>query len=143
MSVILSVRFFGGIRGSWLRPHKAMKNQIIRTLIFQYILGGIYLLGTGLWDISVTFSALVGCVAGWAPGTWFGVRMLRTAENDDAMQWLGYAYRSEFGKWVLTGAIFALAFTSDYDWDPEFLFAGFALVLLSGWIAPLAIGGNE
>jgi len=120
-----------------------MKSQIIRTLVFQYILGGIYLLGTGLWDISVAFSALVGCVAGLVPGTWFGVRMLRTAENDDAMRWLGYAYRSEFGKWVLTGAIFALAFTSGYDWDPEFLFAGFTLVLLSGWLAPLVIGGNE
>lgn len=120
-----------------------MKDQIIRTLIFQYILGGSYLLGTSLWDSSVAFSALVGCVAGLAPGTWFSVRMLRAAENNNAAQWLGYALRSEFGKWVLTGVIFALAFTSEYDWDPEFLFAGFALILLSGRVAPLVIKGNE
>ena len=120
-----------------------MKDQILKALIFQYILGGIYLLGTGLWDISVTSSALVGCVAGLAPATWFGIRMLRTADNNDAKQWLGYALRSELGKWVLMGAIFAIAFTSEYDWDPEFLFAGFVLILLSGWIAPLLIKGNK
>lgn len=119
-----------------------MKNQILRTLIFQYILGGIYLLGTGLWDSSVTISALVGSVAGLAPATWFSIRMLRAGDSNDAKQWLGYALRSEFGKWLLMGAIFALAFTAEYDWDPEFLFAGFVIVLLSGWIAPLVIKGT-
>lgn len=119
-----------------------MKNQIIRTLIFQYILGGIYLLSTGLWDISVTLSALVGCVAGLAPNTWFSIRMLRAAENNNAMQWLGYAYRSEIGKWVLMGAVFVLAFSADYDWDPGYMFAGFVLIILSGLVAPLLIKGN-
>ena len=120
-----------------------MKNQIIRTLIFQYILGGIYLLGTGLWDSAVAFSALVGCVAGLLPSTWFSFRMLRAANNDDAGQFLGYALRSELGKWVLMGAVFAIAFNTERDWDPEFLFAGFILVLLAGWVAPLVIKGNE
>ena len=119
-----------------------MKNQVVKTLIFQYILGGIYLLGTGLWDMSVTLSALVGCVAGLAPATWFSIRMLRTADNNDAQQWLGYALRSELGKWILMGAIFAIAFTTKNDWDAEFLFAGFVLILLSGWIAPLVIKGT-
>ena len=119
-----------------------MKNQIVKALIFQYILGGIYLLGTGLWDSSVTLSALVGCVAGLAPATWFSIRMLRTMDNNDAQQFLGYALRSELGKWVLMAAIFAIAFTAEYDWDPRFLFAGFVLILLSGWIAPLVIKGT-
>lgn len=119
-----------------------MKNQVVKILVFQYILGGIYLLGTGLWDTSVTPSALLGCVAGLAPATWFSIRMLRTVDNNDATRLLGYAYRSEIGKWFLMGAIFALAFTTEYDWDPEFLFAGFVLILLSGLIAPLVIKGN-
>ena len=119
-----------------------MKNQIVKVLIFQYVLGGIYLLGTGLWDNAVTSSALVGCVAGLAPATWFSFRMLRTEDNNDAQQFLGYALRSEIGKWVLMGAIFAIAFTTKDDWDPGFLFAGFVLILLSGWIAPLVIKGT-
>ena len=119
-----------------------MKNQIITTLVLQYILGGIFLITTGLWDMSVMFSALVGCMAGLVPSTYFSIRMVQAAENNNALQWLGYAYRAELGKWVMTGMIFALAFNADHDWNPVYLFAGFVLILLSGWVAPLVIKGN-
>ncbi len=120
-----------------------MKNQIIRTLILQYILGVIYLTGTGLWDTALWPSALVGCVAALLPKTYFGLRMLRaTEQNKDAAQWLGYAYRSEIGKWVIMGAVFAIAFTSNYPWDPVVLFAGFIVIQLSGRVVPLVIKGN-
>ena len=120
-----------------------MKNQIIRTLILQYILGGIYLIGTGLWDTAVMLSALVGCMAALVPKTYFGIRMLRATEQEqDAARWLGYAYRSEVGKWVILGSIFALAFTSGYPWDPVILFVGFVLIQLSGRVVPLVIKGN-
>ena len=110
-----------------------MKNQIIRILILQYILGATYLLGTGLWDMTVIPSALTGCVAALIPKTYFDIRMLRTMKNNSALQWLGYAYRSEIGKWVIMSVIFLLAFTSDYPWDPVVLFAGFVLIQVSGW----------
>jgi len=55
---------------------------------------------------------------------------------------LGYAYRSEIGKWVILGAIFMVAFSTDYPWDPIVLFAGFVLIQLSGWLAPIVIKGN-
>ncbi len=120
-----------------------MKNQIIKTLILQYVLGVAYLLGAGLWDSAVIFSALVGCAAALVPKTYFGLRMLRDSEQEkDARSWLGYAYRSEIGKWVIMGAIFAAAFTTDYPWDPVILFVGFVLIQLSGRIAPLVIKGN-
>ena len=120
-----------------------MKNQIIRTLILQYTLGVIYLTGAGLWDAAVIPSALVGCVAALLPKTYLGLRMLRASEqNNDAAQWLGYAYRSEIGMWVITGAIFAIAFTSKYPWDPVILFAGFILIQLSGRVVPLVTKGN-
>ena len=120
-----------------------MKNQIIRILVLQYVLGVIYLVGSGLWDIAVIPSALVGCLAALVPKTFFSFRMLQAAENNnDAVQWLGYAYRSEIGKWVILGMIFLLAFTSGYPWDPVFLFAGFVLVQFSGWFIPFVIKGN-
>ncbi len=120
-----------------------MKNQIIKTLVLQYILGVVYLTGTSLWDNAVSLSALVGCVASLVPKTYFDLRMLRATENNnDAAQWLGYAYRSEIGKWVIMGSIFALAFTSEHPWDPVVLFAGFVLMQFSGWIAPFVIKGN-
>ena len=123
-----------------------MKNQIIKTLVLQYVLGvtylagtGLYLAGPGLWDVSATMSALVGCVAGLLPKTYFDLRMSRDAGDKNAAQWLGYAYRSEIGKWVIMGAIFMLAFSMDYPWDPVVLFAGFVLIQLSGWLAPFVM----
>ena len=119
-----------------------MKNQIKKTLILQYILGGIYLISVALWDKTVLFSALVGCMAALIPNTYFSIRMLRATKNNNAPQWLGYAYRSEIGKWVIMSAIFLLAFTTDYPWDPVILFAGFVLIQISGWFTPFVIKGN-
>ena len=120
-----------------------MKNQIIRTLVLQYVLGVIYLIGTGLWDAAALLSALAGCLAALLPKTYFGTRMILATENNkDAVQWLGYAYRSEIGKWVIMALIFWLTFTTDYPWDPVVLFAGFVAIQLSGWLAPFVIKGN-
>jgi F0F1-type ATP synthase assembly protein I len=68
--------------------------------------------------------------------------MLRSTEDKDAAQWLGYAYRTEIGKWVIMGGIFMGAFTTDSPWDPVVLFAGFVLIQMSGWLAPFVIKGN-
>ena len=125
-----------------LHSELAMKNQIFRTLILQYFLGGVYLFGTALWDNTVLFSALVGCLAALIPNTYFGIRMAQTPENKNAMQWLGFAYRFEIGKWLMMGMIFVLAFNMKNDWNPEYLFAGFVLVLMSGWFAAFVIKGN-
>ncbi len=120
-----------------------MKNQIIRTLILQYVLGIIYLLGTVLWDAAAWFSGLVGCLAALIPKTYFSVRMIQATENnDDATRWLGATYRSVFGKWLMMLVIFWLAFTTDYPWDPVVLFAGFVLIQISGLVTPLVTKGN-
>ena len=118
---------------------KAMNDQIIGVLVLQYVLGITYLAATGLWDATALISALTGCVAALVPKTYFSLRMLRSTEDKDAAQWLGYAYRTEIGKWVIMGAIFMGAFTSGYPWDPVILFAGFVLIQMSGWLAPFVI----
>ena len=119
-----------------------MKNQILKVLVLQYVLGFIYLAVTGIWDAAAMMSAMTGCVAALVPKTYLWMRMLRAEDTENAQQWLGYAYRSEIGKWVITGAIFMLAFTTDYPWDPVVLFAGFVLIETSGWIAAFVIKGN-
>jgi F0F1-type ATP synthase assembly protein I len=119
-----------------------MKNQILKVLILQYVLGLFYLAATGIWDAAAMMSALIGCVAALVPKTYLVLRMLRTTEVESAAQWLGYAYRSQIGKWVIAGAIFMLAFTADYPWDPVVFFAGFVLIETSGWLAAVVIKGN-
>jgi len=123
-------------------PDEAMKKQIYATLIIQYILGMIYLIGVVIWDDSVMLSALVGCMACLAPNSYHSIRMLKQTNNNSAVQWLGYAYRSEFVKWLMTGIIFLLAFTANYQWDPIILFAGFCLIQISSWFIPVIIKGN-
>ncbi len=113
-----------------------------RLLIFQYLLGGIYLAGAGLWGIAFIPSALLGCMAALIPKTYFSFRMMRATENNNAPQWLGYAYRSAIGKWVIMSVILLLAFTTNYPWDPVVLFVGFGLIQLSGWLTPFVIKGN-
>lgn len=119
-----------------------MKNQIYKTLIIQYLLGGIYLIGVVIWNDSVMLSALVGCIASLVPNSYQSIRMQKQIENNNAMQWLGYAYRSEFVKWLMTGMIFWLAFTANYQWDPIVLFAGFVLMQMSSWFIPFIFKGN-
>jgi F0F1-type ATP synthase assembly protein I len=119
-----------------------MKNQILQPLIAQYALGGIYLFGVVIWNDSVMLSALTGCIACLAPNTYHSIRMLKQTENNNAVQWLGYAYRSEFVKWLMTGMIFLLAFTTNYQWDPIILFAGYILLQVSSWFVPLVLKGN-
>jgi len=120
-----------------------MNNQVHRILVFQFVLGGVYLTGISLWDPTVIPSALVGCAASLVPKAYFDVKMSRAAEcKSDAAGWLGHAYRAEIGKWVITGSIFVLAFTSEYHWDPVILFAGFVLIQISGWFIPLVTKGN-
>ena len=124
-----------------MTAERAIKSQVITLLLMQYGLGVLYMAAASLWDESTTLSALVGCLAALIPKTYVGLRMLRSSERQDATQWLGYAYRSEIGKWVITGAIFMLAFTTGYPWDPVVLFAGFVLIQLSGLLSPIVING--
>jgi len=123
-------------------PGTAMKNQIIRLLVFQYLLAACYLVGTGLWDVAFIPSALLGCTAALLPKTYFSFRMLGAAKTNNAPQWLGYAYRSEIGKWVIMSMIFLLAFTTGYPWDPGVLFVGFVLIQLSGLFILFVTKGN-
>ena len=121
---------------------KAFRNQVAGLLLLQYGLGLVYLAAAILWDAALALSALVGCLAALVPKTYLGLRMLRGPQMQDATQWLGHAYRSEIGKWMITGAIFAIAFASGYPWEPVAMFAGFVLIQLSGLLAPIVMKGN-
>ncbi len=87
-------------------------------------------------------SAITGCFASLLPNIYFYIKMLRQAENNDAAEWLGYAYRSDIGKWLMAGMIFAVLFSSGYQWDPLILFVGYLLVQMSGIFVPLIHKGN-
>ena len=114
-----------------------MKAQVQLLLTVQLVLMLLYIgfvYGLKLGDL---FSAFVGCLASLIPSMYFSFKMLRSRLETDAAEWLAYAYRSDIGKWIMAAMIFALAFSSDYSWDPLILFIGYLLVQMAGMFVPL------
>jgi F0F1-type ATP synthase assembly protein I len=119
-----------------------MKIQFLQPLIAQYVMSGIYVFGVVIWNDNVMLSALVGCMACLVPNTYHSIRMLKQIDNNNPVQWLGNAYRSEFVKLLMTGMIFMLAFSASYEWDPIVLFAGYILIYITSWFVPPGLTGN-
>ncbi len=119
-----------------------MKTHIQVLLTSQLVVMLFYMAVLWLFELGDIFSAFTGCLASLIPGAYFAVKMLRQVDNNNAEQWLGYAYRSDIAKWLMTGIIFALAFTSTYQWDPVILFVGYLLMQVSGMFVPLIQKGN-
>ena len=119
-----------------------MKAQIQILLTVQLVMMLVYLVLVYLLQLGDLVSALSGCLTSLLPSVYFSFRMLRQAHNNDAAAWLGHAYRADIGKWVLAAIIFALLFTSDYQWDPLILFVGYLLVQLSGMFVPIIQKGD-
>lgn len=116
-----------------------MKSQILAAWRAQIVLSMMFLAVVLLWQSSLVFSAFVGVLAALAPNGYVAWKMVKQAQNNNATQWLGHAYRSQFGKWIMTGVIFALAFTADVNWDYRALLAGFVFVQLTNWLLPLIV----
>lgn len=119
-----------------------MKSQIQLLLIIQLVVMLGYLAVVYSLQLGDPVSALTGCLASLLPSLYFSYRMLRRAHIDDAAEWLGHAYRSDIGKWVFAGIIFAVAFTSGYQWDPVILFIGYLLVQMSAMFLPFIQQGE-
>jgi len=119
-----------------------MKIQIQLLLTVQLIVVLVYCLLVLLFKPGSEFSAFTGCLASLIPSMYFSYKMLRQLDNYNAAKWLGYTYRADIGKWLMAGMIFALAFTSDYQWDPLILFVGYLLVQMSGVFVPFLYKGK-
>lgn len=119
-----------------------MKTQIQILLTLQSVIMLSYLLLVYVLQLGDVISALSGCLISLLPGIYVSIQMLRQENNNNATEWLGYAYRSEIGKWVMAGLLFILAFTSGYQWDPIIFFVGYLLVQISGMFIPLIKKGN-
>ena len=114
-----------------------MKAQVQLLLTVQLVLMLIYSGLVFLLDLGDFFSAITGCLASLVPSLYFSIKMLRSGLENDATEWLAYAYRSDIGKWIMAAMIFALAFSSGYQWDPLILFIGYLLVQMAGMFVPL------
>lgn len=122
-----------------------MKQQVIKLLLGQYLLALLFVAVGAMWGENAVMSALTGCLAALVPNTFFSFRMLQASRRDyeEAAHFLRDAFRAEFQKWLMTGMILFLAFSSDYQWSPGFLFAGFGLLLISGGFMSFILKGDR
>ena len=120
-----------------------MKSQVQLLLTTQLVVMLIFLALVFMLKLGDEFSALAGCLASLLPSVYFSIRMLRHAGKDSAAEWLSYAYRADIGKWVLACLLFALIFTSKYQWDVMILFVGYLLVQISGMFVPFLEKANS
>jgi len=120
-----------------------MKSQIQLLLTTQLVVMLIFLALVYLLKLGDELSALTGCLASLLPSVYFSIRMLRQADNNNAVEWLGYAYRSDIGKWIMAVVIFALIFSAKYQWDVLILFVGYLLVQISGMFVPFIEKANS
>ncbi len=117
----------------------ALKARILWIPALQVAVLAVYLTLVWLMRWGDAFSALTGCLIGLVPQLYFGFRMYRQADNNDAANWLGHAYRASFGKWLMTGLMFFIAFASDYSWDAVVLFIGYLLMQVTVFFAHVIV----
>ncbi len=117
----------------------ALKTRILLVPLLQAALLLLYVVLVWWLRWGDVPSALTGCLIGLVPQIYFSFRMYRQAANDDAADWLGKAYRAQLGKWLMTGLMFYIAFTSGHSWDTLVLFIGYLLTQVTVFFAHLTV----
>jgi ATP synthase protein I len=115
-----------------------MKKQIVCGLSLQLLLAVLLSTGIAFFQSGNSFfSAVAGCLAAILPNGYIGYKMIRQSGAATAHEFVNYAYRSQLGKWVMTGMIFVLIFTAENEWDPMSLFVGYCVIAIAGGFIPL------
>ncbi len=87
------------------------------------------------WFNSVTaLSVLIGGLIYWIPNAYFTLYAFRFRGTEAAFIVLRSMYRGEFGKFLLTGVGFAIAFVLIKPIDPVGLFLAFIGMTVTQWI---------
>ena len=83
------------------------------------------------------YSGLSGGLIAWLPNLYFAHKAFRFSGARAAQEIIRSFYAGEAGKFVLTAALFMLAFAGVKPLDPLALFSGFVLTQAVSWFSPL------
>lgn len=115
-----------------------MGNSIGRpiAILWGWQLGLLLLASALLWWLNpvLAYSVLIGGLIYWVPNAYFTLYAFRFRGAQAAANVLRSMYRGEFGKFLLTGVGFALAFVLVKPLDSIGLFAAFIGMTLSQWL---------
>lgn len=86
-------------------------------------------------DKVTAFSALLGGLIAWLPNAYMAARLfLRPHVREDPGVFLRAAYFAEFGKFLMTAALFTAVFIGVRPLQPGALFLGFIASLAAWWV---------
>lgn len=92
---------------------------------------------------TAVFSAFVGVVACLIPESYQGWKVSKADKVFEPNMWLRLTYQSMISKWLMTAMIFAISFSSDFEWDYKILFIGYLIVNVFGLLTPILIKGKK
>lgn len=109
----------------------------------RFIVSCGYLIFVGVYFNASVLSAFVGVLANLVPEIYQGWKLSGTEKEFNPSTWLRLVYQSMISKWLMTGIIFAVSFSSSIQWDYKILFIGYLLVHLSGLLTPILTKGKK
>jgi len=120
-----------------------MISSIKTSILVRFVSSCIFVVLILMINQSAVFSALVGVVACFVPESYLGWKLSKTEKVYDASRWLGLTYQSIISKWIMTAMIFAISFSSSFQWNYEILFIGFIVVNIAGLLTPVLLKGKR
>lgn len=107
-----------------------------RQLLIWQFFAGVALASVLLpWKLEAAYSALVGASVGFLPNVYFALRVFDMSKGRDAQSTLGALYRGATAKFIVTAALFCVAFLLISPLHVPALFIGFIAVQLVNWLA--------
>ena len=105
------------------------KPAILRALAYQTVVLLLLVAALSLIDRRMAISALVGGMIQIIPQAWFSRQAFKCVGARQMDLVVRSMYRGEFGKVVLTAALFTVVFNLDKQWNYAALFATFLLMI--------------
>jgi len=120
-----------------------MNKSIKAALLVRLLVSCVFIVCIYAFFRGAVFSAVVGAVSCLIPEAYQGWKISKTEKEFEPSKWLRLAYQSMISKWLMTAMIFAISFSSSFQWDYKILFAGYLIVSISGLLTPIFIGKSK
>ena len=117
----------------------AFRQSVIKSILIAQVLVTCILAISLVWlDKQIALSALIGGMICVVPNAYLA-RKLTSKRTADVNQLKNNLYAAEFGKILITFALFAAVFATQEWIHPVALLAGFGLAQLTHWFTPVVL----
>ncbi len=120
-----------------------MAPTIKRLLLVQALSGLVFACLLLVSGVEAAYSALLGAVCCVLPNVYFALRVFNLSNGRSARSTLRNFYIGAMGKFIVTAALFIVAFRFVSPLNALAMFGGFIVVQAINWAAPLLESGDS